>query len=198
MPTFRTCSAGGSAEGWASRFPADPGALGRCQVALACRASAPPVVEASRQRAGASGKGAAETETQRFVAVCSQSGRRGGAPAPPSVRPAVMKRGMTSSDRTIFATLPVHLRGELPGCGVWAYGSRARGGATAESDPDVCVVADHLDRPMRDLIGRIAWETGFESGFVICTVKYTHDAFHRFPGRASPLVAAIQREGVPA
>jgi len=109
-----------------------------------------------------------------------------------------MKRGMTPSDRKILATLAGRLRRELPGCEVWAYGSRARGEATAESDLDVCVVADHLDRPMRELIGQIAWETGFESGVVICTVKYTHDAFHRFPGRASPLVAAIQREGVPA
>jgi len=90
------------------------------------------------------------------------------------------------------------LRQKLPHCQVWGFGSRARGTAERDADFDVCVVADTLDPEAEELIRTMAWEVGFENNVVITTVKYSRESFEVFPGRASPLVQAILRDGVPA
>jgi uncharacterized protein len=105
---------------------------------------------------------------------------------------------MRSSDRRILTAFASRLRRELPGCDVWAFGSRARGEASPESDFDICVVADELGYEERELIRRVAWEIGYAHDVVIATVKYTRLAFRHSPGSASPLVSAILREGVSA
>ncbi len=103
---------------------------------------------------------------------------------------------MNPSDQSVFSAFAARLRQSLPHAALWAFGSRARGDATPESDLDVCVVVDHLDRSTRNLIRQIAWEIGFDNDVVIATVKYSREAFEKGPQSVSPLVQTVLREGI--
>ena len=53
------------------------------------------------------------------------------------------------------------------------FGSRARGDATFESDLDVFIKVDTIDRSVRKKIIDVAWEVGFEYDCVISTFIVT-------------------------
>ena len=77
------------------------------------------------------------------------------------------------------------------------FGSRARGDADVESDYDVLVVVDHLDRQLRMTISHCAWEAGFEDCLLIVPVAVTKEEIEQGPFRSSLLMQAIRDEGVP-
>ena len=105
---------------------------------------------------------------------------------------------MTNSDRDVLETFSRKLRERIPGAGVYAFGSRAAGTASPDSDLDVCVVVQHLDHAVRDTIRDVAWHVGFDNGLLISTVKYTEQAFRYGAVAASPLVRTIMTEGIAA
>ena len=105
---------------------------------------------------------------------------------------------MNAHDASVLAEFAGRLRRSLPQAKLWAFGSRTRDDATPESDLDICVVVDRLDRATRQLIRQIAWEVGFANDMVITTVKYTRDTFEHGAASVSPLVRTVLREGVPA
>ena len=105
---------------------------------------------------------------------------------------------MADRDRRILDLFAARVRERFPDADVWAFGSRARGDATWESDLDVCVVDNHLTHADDYTIGDIAWEVGFEHGLVIIPVCFTREAFEHGPMSASTLVANILREGIAA
>jgi predicted nucleotidyltransferase len=76
------------------------------------------------------------------------------------------------------------------------FGSRARGDADAESDFDVLVVVEHLDRPLRVTISRCAWEAGFEDCLLIVPVVVTKEEIEQGAFRSSLLMQAIREEGI--
>ncbi|MBM4396796.1 MAG: nucleotidyltransferase domain-containing protein [Deltaproteobacteria bacterium] len=76
------------------------------------------------------------------------------------------------------------------------YGSRARGAPAPDSDMDIFLVLSSVAPEVRALVGRAAWDVGFERGVVITTVEYTSDQLEDSPLRASPFVRAVQAEGV--
>lgn len=76
------------------------------------------------------------------------------------------------------------------------FGSRARGDADAESDYDVLVVVEQLDRQIRTTVSRCAWEAGFEDCLLIVPVVVTKDEVEKSPFRSSLLMQAIQDEGI--
>jgi predicted nucleotidyltransferase len=105
---------------------------------------------------------------------------------------------MSDRDHYILEIFAARVRQQFPAARIWAFGSRARGDATWQSDLDVCVVAETLTYKDRNAIGDIAWEIGFEHELLITTVCFTSEEFERGPCSESPLVLNILREGVPA
>jgi len=105
---------------------------------------------------------------------------------------------MTEHDQRIFEIFVAQARQHFPAARIWAFGSRARGDATWESDLDICVVLEKLTSEDRDAIGHIAWEVGFEHETLIMPICFTNEEFERGPMSESTLVMNILREGVAA
>jgi predicted nucleotidyltransferase len=109
------------------------------------------------------------------------------------------KNVMDPVDRHILEDFATRVRARFPGAWVWAFGSRARGDATWASDLDVCVVLDQpATREVKDWIGDVAWEAGFEANRTLNTLVFERRAIEEGPLSVSPLVTHILREGVAA
>lgn len=85
---------------------------------------------------------------------------------------------------------------EVPLSHLVLFGSRARGDADVESDYDVLVVVERLDRHIRLIVSRCAWEAGFEDCLLIVPVVVTKDEVENSPFRSSLLMQAIRDDGV--
>ncbi|MBW1698214.1 MAG: nucleotidyltransferase domain-containing protein [Deltaproteobacteria bacterium] len=105
---------------------------------------------------------------------------------------------LKKEDQKILEQFARRVRGLFPDARLWVFGSRARGDAAWDSDFDVCIVLERVDRHTDCLIRDIAWEVGFENERVITTVVIEREDFEHGPMSASTLVANILREGVPA
>lgn len=106
---------------------------------------------------------------------------------------------MTFRDQSLLSTFAQKVRERFPGAEIRAFGSRARGEARWDSDLDVCVVLDRsVTTSIRAWISDVAWEVGFDADRIITTLVFDLEAFEHGPASASPLVAAIHRDGVPA
>lgn len=103
---------------------------------------------------------------------------------------------MTQRDEQILDEFAAAVRQRFPEARVWAFGSRARGDFTEESDLDVCVVVDHLDDATRDEISHIAWEVSFEHNTVVCPVPFSRGEFEAGPCSQSSIVHNILHDGV--
>jgi hypothetical protein len=101
-------------------------------------------------------------------------------------------------DQGILTEFASKIRTHYPGASVLAFGSRARGDAQADSDMDICVVVDGLDRTIWQSISDIAWEVGFQHDILITTVKFSRQQFEKSPCVASPLIHNILTEGIAA
>jgi len=53
---------------------------------------------------------------------------------------------MSAQDSQILETFATRVRHHFPEARIWAFGSRARGEGTWESDLDVCVVLNRHDQ----------------------------------------------------
>lgn len=85
---------------------------------------------------------------------------------------------MNPDDRQILDVFAAGARARFPCAQVRAFGSRARGDATWESDLDVCVVLDQpVTRAVKNWIGDVAWEAGFDADRIVTTVVFERRAF---------------------
>ena len=75
------------------------------------------------------------------------------------------------------------------------FGSRARGDEDEDSDYDVLVVVECLDRAIRGIVSRYAWEVGFEDCLLLVPVVVTTDEIEKSPFRSSLLMQAVREEG---
>ncbi len=103
---------------------------------------------------------------------------------------------MSDQDRSIFDQFTSRVRERFPDARIWAFGSRARGNATWESDFDICIVLNQVNQETDRWIRDIAWEVGFENERVITTVVFDFDQFENGPMSESTLVANVLQEGV--
>jgi predicted nucleotidyltransferase len=105
---------------------------------------------------------------------------------------------LSTKDQKIFNRFASSVRDKFPAAKIWAYGSRVRGDAAAESDLDVCVVVDKLDDEADSAIMAIAWQVGFENDVIISTVTYSKEEFEHGPCSESGLVQNILGYGIAA
>ena len=105
---------------------------------------------------------------------------------------------LKEQDRKIVEQFADRVRRRFPSARIWAFGSRARGDAGPDSDLDLFIVLEHVDKETDSIIREIAWEISFENGLVISTIVMERDEFEHGPMSASTLTANILREGVPA
>ncbi len=76
---------------------------------------------------------------------------------------------MSQEDRRIFREFKTLVKGRYSEARIWAFGSRARGEATWDSDFDVFIVLNEVDQKAYRYIRDIAWEVGFTNERVITT-----------------------------
>lgn len=76
------------------------------------------------------------------------------------------------------------------------FGSRARGDEDEYSDMDVFIEVESLDKKLKEKIGDITWEIGFQYFIVISPLIFTRYEIEKSPLKASPIVQNIAEEGV--
>ena len=103
---------------------------------------------------------------------------------------------ISKKDRNILKEFSRRVRGRYPGARIWAFGSRARGNATWDSDFDICIVLDRVDEDTIRWVRDIAWEVGFENERVITTIVFDSEQFEDGPMSESTLVENILQEGI--
>ncbi len=127
-----------------------------------------------------------------FIAIASKA-----------LRTELLEKGnldsmLSSHDGKILSAFAARVRAGHPEARIYAFGSRARGDSEPDSDFDVCVIVDEFSARTRAEISDLAWEVGFEHGIIITTVVFTRAEFETGPLSVSPLVRAIQEEGIAA
>jgi len=105
---------------------------------------------------------------------------------------------MSNEDRKILNEFTTRVREQFSDARVWAFGSRARGEATWESDFDMFIVLGKVDQKIDRWIRDIAWEVGFKNDRVITTVSLDREQFEHGPMSESTIVGNILREGITA
>jgi predicted nucleotidyltransferase len=104
---------------------------------------------------------------------------------------------MTEKDWNIAKHLRDRLIGLAQLVDFRVFGSRARGDAEDDSDLDVFVEVESLDKMLKERILEVAWEVGFENFMVISPLIFTRDEIENSPLRSSPIVKVIFQEGLP-
>jgi predicted nucleotidyltransferase len=105
---------------------------------------------------------------------------------------------ISKEDQKILNQFSARVHERFSDARVWAFGSRARGDATWDSDFDLFVVLSKVDKKSERWIRDIAWEIGFENERVITTVLIDKKQFENGPMSESTIVANIMREGISA
>ena len=64
-----------------------------------------------------------------------------------------------------------------------------------DSDMDVFIEVENLDKDLKERVQDAAWEVGFENFMVISPLIFTRDELENSPLRSSPIVRVIKEEG---
>ena len=102
---------------------------------------------------------------------------------------------MQAKSKKLANELKALLEQKLGEVEVIAFGSRVRKDYRPDSDLDICVIVERLDRKVRNLIFDCAWQIGFEASIVIVPVIFTRKEWKGVMANA-PIVKSIEREGV--
>jgi predicted nucleotidyltransferase len=102
---------------------------------------------------------------------------------------------MKDKDRGVALELKNRLTGLVKLVDFSVFGSRARGDAGEDSDMDVFIEVENLDKDIKIRVQDAAWEVGFENFMVISPLIFTRDELENSPLRSSPIVRVIKEEG---
>lgn len=103
---------------------------------------------------------------------------------------------MRDKDRSVALELKKRLTGFVQLVDFSVFGSRARGDASEDSDLDIFVEVETLDKGLKERIQDTSWEVGFENFLVISPLIFTRDELENSPLRSSPIIRAITEEGL--
>lgn len=103
---------------------------------------------------------------------------------------------MTKDDLRIAEQLKRRLSEISPIVDFRIFGSRAREDADPDSDMDVFLEVESLDREVKERLSNIAWEVGFENHMVVSLLIFTRDEIENSALRSSPIVTGIAEEGI--
>jgi len=102
---------------------------------------------------------------------------------------------MNDRDRGVALELKNRLAGLVKLVDFSVFGSRARGNAMEDSDMDVFIEVENMDKDLKKRVQDAAWEVGFENFMVISPLIFTRDELENSPLRSSPIVRVIKEEG---
>lgn len=105
---------------------------------------------------------------------------------------------ISNQDKNILDAFSHEIRKRFSNAKIWAFGSRSRGTADWDSDFDICIVLDYVDREIDGWIRDVAWEVGFENERLITTIVLDSEQFETGPMSESTLVGNILQDGVAA
>ena len=104
---------------------------------------------------------------------------------------------MNHYDLQTARTLKERITAVTPLIDFKVFGSRARGDADEDSDLDVFIEVEALDRDLKEKIVDIVWEVGFQNNFIhISPLIFTRHEIEESPLRISSIVKAIVEEGI--
>jgi predicted nucleotidyltransferase len=76
------------------------------------------------------------------------------------------------------------------------FGSRARGDAGDDSDMDVFIEVEILDRTTKRMISDLVWDFSIDNGVVISPLFFSRSEVEDSPLRSSFIMESIMAEGV--
>lgn len=104
---------------------------------------------------------------------------------------------MNDRDLSIAVEFKKRLSAQVPIIAVSVFGSRVLGNAAEDSDMDIFVEVESLDKSVKEQILEIAWEVGFENFMVISPLIFTRDELNNSPLRSSSIIKTISQDGYP-
>ena len=104
---------------------------------------------------------------------------------------------LAEADRQVAAEFRRQLEGVIPQFDLRVFGSRARGESGRYSDLDLFVLVPKITPGLRTTISEIAWRVGLDADVVVSTFVATYEQLESGALGASPLLHAIEDEGVP-
>ena len=99
-------------------------------------------------------------------------------------------------DHSLAEQLKQHLAASATIVDFRVFGSRARGDASDDSDLDIFVEVEDLDRELKRKLADIVWDYSIDNGVVISPLFFSRNEVENTPMRASFILASIMTEGV--
>jgi predicted nucleotidyltransferase len=103
---------------------------------------------------------------------------------------------MNARDLAIARKFKELVVNKIPVRDVRVFGSRARGIAVNESDLDILITVDNLDREVDRYISDCAWEAGFPEDVVIVPIVVDHHEIEDGHLSESSFIQTVKREGI--